>query len=318
MVDLMGKRYYFFGLSLLFIMLGVISFLRNGGLNYDIQFQGGTIMQFQMEDGEFDPAEAERLLGAEMNQIVTARKLETGLAGTEQEEEVVSFLVVNIAQREALTLEEQNRIIDLIKGEFNVSEEAQVSINMVDASIGRELKVNAGWAVLIAAILIVMYVWWRFSAMSGLSAGVMAVVALLHDIAIMFSVYTIFNLPVNESFVAAILTIIGYSMNDTVIIYDRVRENKNLLKKVSVKELVNRSIIQTLPRTINTTIAVFITIAVVFVFATIHEVQSIREFAFPLMIGIVSGTYSSIFIASPFYVMWKEGSLRRLAASKSK
>jgi preprotein translocase subunit SecF len=317
MVDLISKRYYFFGLSLLFIIAGVFFFLKNGGLNYDIQFQGGTVMQFQMLDGEFEPSVAEALLSAEMNQIVTARKLETGLAGTNQKEDVLSFLVVNIAQREALSLDQQNRIIELIEGEFNVDQEVQVSINMVDAAIGKELKVNAGLAVLISAILIVMYVWWRFSTMSGFSAGVMAVVALFHDIAIMFSVYTIFNLPVNESFIAAILTIIGYSMNDTVIIYDRVRENKNSLKKIGVRELVNRSIKQTLPRTINTTIAVFLSIAVVFVFATIYEVQSIKEFSFPLLIGIISGTYSSIFVASPLYVMWKEGSLKRVATSKA-
>ena len=168
-------------------------------------------------------------------------------------------------------------------------------------------------AVLIAFFLIILYVWYRFKVMSGLSAGVFAVVGVLHDIFIMISVYLIFQLPVNESFIAAILTVVGYSMNDTIIIYDRIRENSRMLKKVPLPELVNQSIMQTLNRSINTVVTSLIAITTVFVFAKIYGIGSIAEFSFPLIIGMAAGCYSSIFIASPLYVMWKESQKKNKA-----
>jgi preprotein translocase subunit SecF len=161
-------------------------------------------------------------------------------------------------------------------------------------------------AILIAFVLIILYVWVRFKVMSGLSAGVFAVVGVLHELLVMVSVYLIFQLPLNESFIAAILTVVGYSMNDTIIIYDRIRENSKLLRKVPLPELVNQSIMQTLNRSINTVVTSLIAITTVFIFAKIYGISSIEEFSFPLIIGIATGCYSSIFIASPLYVMFKE------------
>jgi preprotein translocase subunit SecF len=115
----------------------------------------------------------------------------------------------------------------------------------------------------------------------------------------------------NESFYCGHLTILGYSMNDTVIIYDRVRENSSLLRKMPIAELVNRSILQTLNRSINTVVTVLISILTVFIFASVYKIHSVTEFTFPLLIGITSGCYSSIFIASPLYVMWKEYKAKR-------
>ena len=154
--------------------------------------------------------------------------------------------------------------------------------------------------------------------MSGLSAGIMAVLALLHDALIMLSVYTIFQIPLNESFIAAVLTVIGYSMNDTIIIYDRVRENSNLLRRTPIAELVNQSIVQTLNRSINTVVTVLISIITVYMFARFYNIPSIENFSFPLIIGIVSGCYSSIFIASPLWVIWKEGQAKRKKTVKGK
>lgn len=326
-INFIGKRYYFFALSALLILLGIISFFRNDGLNYDIQFQGGTLMQFEMEHGDFDPSIASNVLSDALDKIVTARKSETGAVGTGEESDRNVFLMLDIAERQRLSDDERNLVTSIVRGEdenYSIGEEfvvvpgSQVSINMVDPSIGEQLRQNAIWAVIISAILIVLYIWTRFSVMSGLSAGLMAIVALLHDVLIMFSVYTIFNLPINESFIAAVLTIIGYSMNDTVIIYDRIRENSSLLKKTRIRELVNKSITQCLPRTINTTLAVLLSMIMVFIFATTANVQSIREFAFPLIVGVLSGTYSSIFVATPLYVMWKEHSLKAMAADSKK
>jgi preprotein translocase subunit SecF len=161
-------------------------------------------------------------------------------------------------------------------------------------------------AVGVSALLIIIYVWARFSVMSGLSAAIMSVVALLHDVFIMLSVYAIFKVPVNESFIAAALTILGYSINDTIIIYDRIRENSKLIRKSATFELVNKSINQTILRSINTVVTTLIAVATVYVAAAVNNINSLKEFTFPLLVGITSGCYSSIFIASPLWAMWKE------------
>lgn len=316
MIDLIGKRYYFFGLSILFILFGIFMYFQNGGFNYDIQFAGGTVMQFQMKNGNFDPAAAEKLLKENFNKTLTAIKSETVLASIRNEEKKLTFLVVNVASDGAMNLEEQNKVKELINANFNVEPGTQPQTTLVDPSIGREMKQNSLMAVIISSILIILYIWWRFNIMSGLSAGLTAIAGLLHDVAVMVSVYTIFNIPLNESFIAAVLTIMGYSMNDTVIIYDRIRENSNLLKRVPVLELVNRSVIQTLSRSINTVVTVLICVTTVYVFASIKNIPSIKQFALPLIIGVASGCYSSIFVASPLYGMWKKRSQKRLAASK--
>jgi preprotein translocase subunit SecF len=166
-------------------------------------------------------------------------------------------------------------------------------------------------------LVIILYVWWRFKAVNGLSAGIFGVVALIHDVLIMVAVYIIFKIPLNESFIAATLTVIGYSMNDTVIIYDRIRENNRLLKKTAIAELVNRSVVQTLNRSINTVVTTLISIIIVFIFASINNIQSLREFTFPLIIGFASGVYSSIFIAGALYVDWMEHKEKKKLAAKA-
>ena len=153
--------------------------------------------------------------------------------------------------------------------------------------------------------------------MSGLLAGFTAIIALAHDIAIMISVYALFSIPVNESFIAAVLTILGYSLNDTIVIYDRIRENTKISRKDTVEGIVNKSIMQSMSRTINTTITTVLCVLTIFLFAVYNGIGSIREFTFPILIGLISGTYSSIFIASPLWVMFRQGQARKKVASKA-
>ncbi|MGI6669396.1 MAG: protein translocase subunit SecF [Acetivibrionales bacterium] len=178
------------------------------------------------------------------------------------------------------------------------------------------MRTNALYAVLCSSVLIVLYVWWRFRAMHGLSAGVCAVVALIHDVMVMFVVYIVFMLPFNESFIAAALTIIGYSINDTIIIYDRIRENSRLNKKMPVRELVNKSVLQSLSRSINTSITTLISVLTLFVFAVVFNIQALREFSLPMAAGIISGVYSTLFIASPLYMMWQERKIKKKISRK--
>jgi preprotein translocase subunit SecF len=127
----------------------------------------------------------------------------------------------------------------------------------------------------------------------------------------MLTAYVILRIPINDSFVAAMLTIIGYSINDTIVIYDRIRENTKLMPRANAGELVNKSVLQSLSRSINTSLTTLIAVLTLLVFSIVYNIQSIREFTMPLVVGLISGVYSTLFIASPLYMMWQERKLSR-------
>lgn len=314
MIDLIGKKYYFFGLSILILLTGLVFYFING-IQLDIQFQGGTIIQVQMPDDKFDTKKAEDIVKTSIGKSATAQKSSSYNASDKANK--IHMLVLNIASKDTLSDTERQKVVTDIKTAFNVKQDAQVTVHSVAPFIGNEIRMKAIYAVFWASLLIIIYVWIRFKVMSGLSAGVMAVIALLHDVLIMFTVYIVFKIPLNDSFVAAMLTVIGYSMNDTIIIYDRIRENSALLRKVPIGEMVNRSVVQTLNRSINTVVTVLICIVTVYVFASINGIVSIKDFTLPLIVGISSGCYSSIFIASSLFVVWKESREKKRIAAKT-
>lgn len=172
-----------------------------------------------------------------------------------------------------------------------------ISEDKVSATVGSELLGSSLQALLIAAVLMLIYISFRFELLSGLSA----VLALVHDVLIMLSMYAIFRLPVNTSFIAAMLTIIGYSINATIVIFDRIRENTKYLKKETFSNIVNTSIWQSMGRSINTTVTTLIAIVMIYILG----VTSVREFALPIIIGLLCGTYSSIFLAGSFWCLFR-------------
>jgi len=313
MVDLMGKRYYYFALSILILLAGIVGYFING-LQLDIQFQGGTIMQVEMPDDKFDTERAADIVMEAIGKKAIVQKSST--INAENSEDRIYLMVLNIGSRDTMNEDERTKVLDALRAEFNIGKDANVTIQSVEPFIGKEMMTDALYAVLCSSILIVLYVWWRFRPMHGLSAGVCAVVALVHDVMVMFVVYIIFMLPFNESFIAAALTIIGYSINDTVVIYDRIRENTKLTKKMPVRELVNKSVLQSLSRSINTSITTLISVLTLFVFAIVYNIQSLREFALPMAAGIISGVYSTLFIASPLYMMWQERKMKKKVSRK--
>jgi len=314
MIDLMGKKKYGFVLSAAILLVTIIGLILYG-IVLDIQFQGGTILQIEMPTEDFDLNRAEELVMETIGKKATVQKSQTYNA--ESGETDIYLLVLNIASENTLNEEERTKVIDAVKKEYNIEDNLNVTVNSVEPFIGDEIKLNSLYAVFWASVLIILYVWFRFRTMHGLSAGVFAVLALIHDVLVMLGVYVIFRIPVNESFVAAVLTIIGYSINDTVIIYDRIRENSKLMRKASYHELVNTSVVQTLSRSINTAVTTLIAILTLYVFASIYGIKSVKEFTMPLTVGIISGTYSSIFIASPLYMVWQERKLKRRVSRKT-
>lgn len=267
------------------------------GVRLSVQFSGGTIVTYTYE-GEMDAdtiqATAKDVIGQNLSVNMKA-----GINGLD------SFEVV-LDEKKGLDSELQAKLDAALAEKFAYNNVTFLSNSTVNPTIGSEFFIKSLVAIGFAAILIVIYVAFRFKKISGWSAGVMALVALLHDVLIAFGVFVIFRIPLDFNFVAVVLTILGYSINDTIIIYDRMRENQRLYGSSMTREqLANRSINETLARTINTTITTLMAIAMICIVAVICNVESILSFSFPLLIGMISGTYSTIFIVCPLWCIWQ-------------
>ena len=294
------NRFIFFGISIAIITAGIIvSFA--AGVKLDIQFQGGSIVRYTYV-GEFNnselAAELQEAIGAEISSIQEAYSQATD----------IKSISINIAGRQALTPAQTSAIRDILtkSDKYTANEFEFYEANLVNPSIGAEHLKNGIYALLIAFALIILYVWFRFRSMSGPSAGIMALVALFHDVIIVFVTFVILRISINETFIAVILTIVGYSINDTIVIYDRIRENLRLEDgKMNLIDLVDHSINQSLGRTINTSLATIGAMVVTYIFASIYGLASIQQFALPMTIGLISGFYSTVFIATPLWITWK-------------
>lgn len=273
-------------LSLIVIVIG-LGFMFTRGLNFGIDFKGGTQVVFNFGK-EFDKAKVDNIVKKYAPDAVT-----NTVNNTEYE-----------IKASDLSSQKVNEIYDVFKKDFKIGDKAIVSQNEIGASIGKELTQKAFLALGIAFVCMLVYIAIRFE----IKFGIAALIALFHDILITLSVYAIFNISVNSPFIAAILTIVGYSINDTIVIFDRIRENSKFMRRTSPTEVADKSLTQTMSRSINTTLTTLITIIAVNIF-----VPTVREFSFPLIIGIATGAYSSIFIASPMWVwLQKKGTKKKV------
>ncbi|BFH67455.1 MAG: protein translocase subunit SecF [Paenibacillus dendritiformis] len=272
---------YFFIFSIIITIAGAIS-LGVLGLNYGVDFSSGTNVDIKLAK----PVEKARI--EQMLEPYQLKKEPAITMGSDR---------VTIRFTEVLTEQMENQF----KADFKkLDAGASFEINTVDVEIARELQRNALLAVLIASIGIIIYISIRFEWRFAISA----VVALLHDAFMVISIFSIFRLEVNLPFIIAVLTIIGYSINDTIVIFDRIRENMRFAKIKNIHDLshlVNDSIYQTLTRSINTVLTVLVAALCLFIFAS----ESIRMFSLAILVGLAFGAYSSIFIASPLWVVLK-------------
>lgn len=296
MIKFYKNRYKFFAISLVLIVLGFI-FLGINGMDLSIQFKGGAILKYTYQN-EIDTEQVAAVVSQTLNRSADVQ-LTTDLATDTQK------VVISLAGTEGVSAQDQETLDNALKATFpdnglNLSES-----NIVQAFIGKKFLQNSMIALILSSVLIVIYVAIRFQKISGLSAGVMALVALFHDVAIVFFTFIVFKLPINESFIAVALTIIGYSINDTIVIYDRIRENSLANRKMSLADLVDKSINQSLVRSLNTSLTTVVSITIVYIFASVYNIESIKVFALPMMVGLISGAYSTICIAGPLWVMWQ-------------
>lgn len=296
-IDFYKKRFIFFGISLTIMLVGIVAAFING-VHLDIQFKGGALLKYSYVD-ELDADTAADVATELLDRPVTTQ-VTSDLATGEKR------LVINIAGNYGLVASDQSKFDDALKEKFPDNNLKLSESTMVEPFFGKQFLQNGITAIILAAILVMVYVWIRFSRIGGLSAGVMALVALFHDVLVVFFTCVIFQIPIGESFVAVTLSIIGYSVNDTIVIYDRIRENSRLHPGTAVDTITNLSISQSITRSVNTNIAVFISISMIYILAFANGINSIQSFALPMAIGAISGCYSTICIAGPLWVMWKK------------
>ena len=279
MFKVIEKTKVWFSISLVIILVGLV-LMATKGLNFGIDFKGGTkiVVDFGKD---FDKVEADKIVKEYAEDAATkvVEKTQYEIKSTKLDETSTSEL------------------FDALKEKFSLEDKALVSQTLIGPTIGKELTRNAVIAVVVACIAMLIYIAIRFEFKFGLAA----ILALVHDVLITLAIYAIFDIPVNNSFIAAMLTIVGYSINDTIVIFDRIRENSKKMRRSTPTEIANISINKTLARSINTSLTTLIILGAVNIF-----VPTVREFSFPLLVGIAAGAYSSIFIASPIWVLLKE------------
>lgn len=296
-LDFSGKRKWIFLFSACVLLTGTILSSVNG-MKLDTQFTGGVILKYTCS-GKADTEKLREDVEAVLDRPANIQITEDPASGQKK-------LAVTLAGNKGISPEEQQEVTKALNGEEG--QEYKLSETYaVEPYIGAKALKNSVIAIVLSALFIVIYIRIRFSAMSGLAAGITAVAALLHDILIVVFVFGVCRIPVNDAFVAVTLTIIGYSINDTIVLYDRIRENrKNSKKEETLAKLVDRSITGTLGRSVNTAFTVVACVFIIYLFSVFYHIESIQVFSLPLLAGMISGCYSSVCIAGPLWVCWEE------------
>lgn len=292
-MNIVGKRNWYFAFSLLIIIPGVISLLL-WGLNLSIDFTGGTQMTFTY------PQKVNQQIISGVRQSFSQEKIS-----------IVTFQTANnqvMIHSKPISDQQDTSLLHAL--EKNTGKVTQDQFETIGPVIGKEITVNAFNAIIVASILIVLYIAWAFRGvrkpMSSWRFGVCAIIALLHDVLVVVGIFSLlghfFSVEIDSLFVTALLTVIGFSVHDTIVVFDRVRENLRRNLSAPFAQVVNDSILQTLVRSLNTSLTALLVLFTLLIFGG----ESIKWFVIAMLVGIASGTYSSIFNASQLLVVWQE------------
>ncbi len=296
-MDFVGKRAWFYLISLAVILPGVVFLIIGQGLRPGIDFTGGSTLTLQFE-AEVDQTDLRDRLAAEGHQDATLQRLD----------DRTFFIRTRELNDNAKTV-----LVDALEVRLSPDGITELSFDLVSPIIASETVMNAMYAVIAASIGIFIYVWWAFrNVPSPFRYGVAAIIALIHDTIIVIGIFAILgvllDMEVGTMFLVAILTVIGYSVNDTIVVFDRIRENVSIHPNRQLSEVVNLSISETIGRSLNTSLTLMVTLLALFLFGG----STIREFLLVLLIGVVAGTYSSIAIASQALISWEYGDIGRV------
>ncbi|HAE53260.1 MAG: protein translocase subunit SecF [Ruminococcus sp.] len=259
------------------------------GVNFAIEFKGGTVLTYDYT-GDIDTNKVQSSVGEIAGVPVNVRSGESLDSGGKQ-------LTVSFTSEEGLNADRQHELTEKLQADFPDNALSLFDSNDVSPSSGREFLLKCLIAIIFAAIVIIIYIAVRFRKIGGWSAGVCSVFALCHDLLVALATSIIFGFEFNSNIVAVILTILGYSINNTIVIYDRIRENRSLYPKATLNELINMGCSQSLTRSIRTSITTIGTMLVVTIVVLVSGYTSLLSFSVPLVFGLISGTYSSLFVA---------------------
>ena len=291
------KRKIFYTVSLSLIAVFVILSVTIKP-NVAIEFKGGTILTYTYE-GDVETSDVEKVVNDTLHMKATVTKGEN----TASDSKTVQ---IKFSSNKGINTEKQNKLKNALEKKFAKNKIAVENTSDVSATNGRDFFLKCLVACAFAAVITIIYIGIRFRKIGGMSAGVFSVVALLHDMCMVYGCFLICRFDIDSNFMAVMLTILGYSINATIIIYDRIRENEKLIgRKMKLEDLVNLSVTQTVGRSIHTTVTTVLAMATVCIVCMIQGVSSIMSFAFPLIIGMIAGVYSSNCIAPTLWVMWR-------------
>lgn len=291
-----GKSKLFFLLSLLLIVISLLSTFT--GVDIALEFKGGTIITYGYV-GEIDTNTVESAVSDLIGTSVNVQQGDSLNSNTHT-------LSLSFSSNEGLTADRQAEVTDTIAALYPDSELEILDSNDIDATSGSEFFTKCIVAAIFAALILIVYIALRFKQISGWSAGVCAVIGLLSTLIVTYGGVVLMGFEIDSNFMAVILTLLGYAVNDTIVIYDRIRENQTLMPGIKIEELVNISSSQSLTRTLRTSITTFASMLIVTIVAIVMGLDSILSFSIPMMVGIAMGTYNSICFVPSFWVWWQK------------
>ncbi|MDQ3044669.1 MAG: protein translocase subunit SecF [Chloroflexota bacterium] len=300
---LASKRYVWFAISLIVIIPGLVSLVLFG-LRFGIDFTGGTAWEIQF-DRQVSTEAIKSVLADNGHGEALVQDISDGA-----EQDVFLIRMRELAQGSA-----EKQELTMVLSQLSTLNPARESLTTVGASVGDEIRNRAVLAVAVASVGILLYIAWAFrNTQNPFLYGIAAIIAMLHDALVVLGVFSILgevaNVEIDALFVTALLTVIGFSVHDTIVVFDRIRENLSRRPEANFEEIVNYSIAQTLVRSVNTSLTVVFTLLALYLFGG----ATTRDFVLALLIGVVSGTYSSIFNASQILVAWENGEIQRFFA----
>ncbi len=308
MLDVVGKRYMFFLLSILILVPGIISLLLPGGLRPGIDFSSGSIMTLRFEESVDQSALRSEFANLDHPEAVIQRS-----GSGEGSTFIVRTFILKSEQKDAqgqvVETSERQKVQDALQAKFGKME--MLSFDSVSPVIASEIVRNALIAVAAASLGILLYIAYAFRRVQkSFRWGTCAVIALIHDALLVLGVFSIlgrlFEIELDSLFITAVLTIIGFSVHDTIVVFDRVRENYGRRIGDSLENIVNHSIMQTMVRSLNTSLTVMLVLMALYLFGGVTT----KTFVLALLIGVVTGTYSSIFVAASLLVVWERGEIK--------
>ena len=309
-VDFVGLRKRFLTFSAC-LMAAIVLCAVVLGVHLDTEFTGGAMITLSYQ-GEISTSEVQKTASTALENNGLTLQTGENVATGEQ------TLKISMPGNETVTTDQVENLLTSLNEQYPDNAFAQLSLSNVSAAMGTKFLQKSLVAVVFSLLLILLYIGFRFKKIGGLTGGLMAVLALLNDLMVVFGTFVLLRTPLDGNFIAAMLTILGYSINDTVVVYDRIRENRALMgKKTLFEELVNHSVNQSARRTIITTVTTVMALGVMCVVSKLYGLDSIFTFAFPLMMGMLSGVYTSLCVSTSAWVLWNDHKSKKAETKKA-